>query len=143
MNAEQLLKQVKKIDIIIGRQEEKKTELMAAATSVSAPLTADKVQSSPNPHRMADAILKHLGVEEYILTLETAKQEIERLIESLSIDEYNVLYLTYFKYMTPVEITETVDRSIQWVYDTKRGALSDLQRKLDSGDFVSSIPWEF
>ena len=143
MNAEQLLKQVRKIDIIIARQEEKKIEIMADATSVSAPLLGDKVQSSPNPHRMADAILKHLGVEEYILTLETAKQEIERLIESLDTDEYNVLYLTYFKDMPPVEIMNAVDRSLQWVYSTKCGALSDLQRKLDSGSFVSSIPWEF
>lgn len=135
MNAEEFLLQVEKIDTIIKNKLIEKEQWLDIAQSISPPGFDEKVQSSPNPDRMTNAIYKVIDIENeidaYIDTLYETKKDVLSVIESLKISEYELLHYVYIQYHTLKEAEKALYRSYSWVKTNHRIALQSVQEILD------------
>lgn len=136
--AKEYLLEIQKLDEVIARKiAEKHTEVeraKAAANSITPQLTADRVQSTPNPQRMASAIDDAMDVEnEYnaiIAGLRAKRQSIIQDIESLPLDEYKVLHCLYVKGMILKEAAFDCGMSYSWTKGVHGQALKDINEIL-------------
>ena len=63
MKAKDYLRQLQKLDKLIENKLAEKEQWKAMATSTTQQLTADRVQTSGNPQKMADAVCKIIEIE--------------------------------------------------------------------------------
>ena len=135
MNAEEFLLQVEKIDTIIKNKLIEKEQWLDIAQSISPPGFDEKVQSSPNPDRMANAIYKVADIENeidtYIDLLYETKKDVLSVIESLKTSEYEVLHNVHIQFRSYKETAEGLRRSYTWVTTTHSTALKNVQSILD------------
>ena len=135
MNAEEFLLQVEKIDTIIKNKLIEKQQWLDIAQSVSPPGFDEKVQSSPNPDRMPNAIYKVMDIENeidaYIDLLYETKKDVLSVIESLKTSEYELLHNVYIQLRTLKETAEVLNRSYSWITTTHKVALEKVQNILD------------
>jgi len=96
----------------------------------------EKVQSSGNPSKMADAIDRIIDLQAEINALIDSlidtKQEIISTIEQLNATEYDVLHKRYIQGMTFDEIGAAKGKSTSWATTVHGRALQSLQKLLDS-----------
>lgn len=101
MQAKQYLKKAKRIDAFIRAKEEELEMLRLKASSVGSPnLSADKVQSTPNPTKLQDDIIAVLECEarikKAIQDLRNLHTEITEKINEIDNDEFRlILQLRY------------------------------------------------
>lgn len=95
----------------------------------------ERVQSSGNPSKMADAIDRIVDLQTEINgmidTLIDTKQEVIKTIEQLNATEYDVLHKRYIQNMTFDEIGAAKGKSKSWSTTVHGRALQSVQRILD------------
>ena len=143
-DARDYLKRVKRINKQLrntrAEKIQKTTELYDIAYSITAQMGGERVQTSGNPQRMADAIAKAVDKGDYydrrIEELEAEKAEIRSTIEMLTTNEYEVLHLRYFQYKQYCEIGSECGKSESWAKSVHGNALQNVQKILDERERV-------
>jgi len=134
MTAKQYLRQLSKlqhrIDILKDEIDERRTRLESSA----APELGDKVQSSPNSDRFAEAIAiladKDLQRQELIYIYEQMRDKIVDQILELENDQYSkVLYERYVRCKRWDLIADEMHYSIQRVFQLHGNALVTFSQK--------------
>ena len=107
----------------------------AVATGTTVCSEGDRVQSSGSKQKMADAICRYMQMEDEINAaidrLVDTKQEIIETIESLPIDEYDLLHKIYVQKKELFEAATEMDRSYRWATSIHGRALAKVQKILD------------
>ena len=131
MKAEQYLDRVRMIDALIQNKKREYARWVETADGMGGVASGDRVQSTRNLHRGADAICSYIDLEREIKTLESEKQNIIRTLESLPRVEYDILHKLYIQDYSMKELSYQYKKSYDWVKLKKRHALRLLQEILD------------
>lgn len=144
MTAEKYLERVKKIDALILNKKREHRRWVDAAEGLGGVASGDRVQTTRNLHRGADAIGKYIDLESEIKALEAEKQNIIRTLESLPSVEYDILHklfvgkydkkLDSMQYYSLKDIAYQYKKSYDWAKKKKRHALRLLQTLLDGSN---------
>jgi hypothetical protein len=95
MRAETYLERVKKIDVLILCKMREYRRWVDTAEGMSGAAFGERVQSSRNLHRGADAIINYTVLDGEIKALEAERQNIIRTIERLPSEACDVLHMYY------------------------------------------------
>lgn len=131
MKAEQYLKQIGKIDRLIENKRREQIRCDEMASSMGEFSTAERVQSTPNHHKMTDAIDRSVDLGIEIKVLKNQRAEILTTLEELPENEYIILYLIYIDRLALKEVAGKLRKSYSWVSHNKSIALRELQKVLD------------
>lgn len=136
MRAKEYLEQVEKIDRMIYNKQAELEQWMAIATSSTAPMDGtDRVQTSTNQQKMAEAVNRYVDIQREIDTdigkMMQIKSEVIRTIEQLPTLEYDVLHKIYIQYRGFKEISGDYNKAYSWVTTIHGRALKHLQEILD------------
>lgn len=135
MNAKDFLRQAKKYDMMIKNKLIEVEQWKAIATGTTAQMGGERVQSSGNQQKMADAVAKYVDIEadrkKCIDGLMKAKNEIIEVIEQLNATEYDVLHKIYIQYMTLEDAASMYDKTYSWITTVHGRALQHVQEILD------------
>lgn len=131
MNAEKYLEQIRMIDDMIVNKLKEYRRWVDVAESMGAFSVSDRVQSTRNLHRGADAIGEYIDLEREINELKKQKKAIIATIQQLPFNEYVVLYKIYVDGLMLKELPSEIDKSYEWAKKTKKKALRHLQEILD------------
>lgn len=135
VKAKEYLKQLQMLDRLIENKLAEKDQWKAMATSTTQQLTADRVQTSSNPHKMADAVYKIIEIEAEIDAcidrLVDTKREVISTLEQLNPTEYDLLHKVYVQYMTFDDVAIKKGKSYSWVTTVHGRALKNVQDILD------------
>ena len=131
MQAEEYLDRVKKIDAMIENKLRDRAKWVEVAQSLGGDSDGDRVQSSRNLHRGADAIGNYIDLEREIEALKAERAEIIKTIERLPVTEYDVVYKFYIQGYSIKEIAFEHRKSYEWVKLKKNNGLTLLQAMLD------------
>jgi DNA-directed RNA polymerase specialized sigma24 family protein len=104
---------------------------LAAAEEIGGASLGDRVLSSRNLHRGADAIGNYIDVEAEIKDLKNERLSIIKTIEQLPAMEYDVIYKTYVDCFSLKEIAYDQKCSIDTVRRNKLRGLNHVQAILD------------
>lgn len=135
LNAKEYLLQIKKLDMMIRNKNAEIQQLKDVATSISPTMSGERVQSTSNPQRIADAIGDYIDLEAEtkrdLADLLAKKREIIAMIEQLNATEYDVLHKLYVQYLNFDKVAYTCNYSRSWVTTVHGRALKHLQNLLD------------
>lgn len=135
------LLQIQKIDKIIANKRIEIQQLKELVSSATGDLTGEKVQSTPNPHRIAEAIAKYVDLEkeinEDIDRLIDARRDIISVIEQLNAVEYDVLHKLYVQNITFQDIATIYDMSYSWATTVHGRALKHVRKILDDREEIT------
>ena len=135
MNAKEFLRQIKKLDRLIENKLAEVQQWKELATNISPNLSGERVQSSGNPHKIADAIGRYIDLEREINQdidkLVEAKKDVISVIEQLNATEYNVLHKVYVQGFTFDEVAIACKRGRSWATTVHGRALKRVQAILD------------
>lgn len=132
MNAEAYLDRIKKIDAMIRNKLRDYQRWAEVADGMGGAALGERVQSSRNLHRGADAIGNYIDIENEIKCLRFEREAIITKIEMLPPDEYTVIYGLYVDGYSMKEIAYTEKKSYDWVKRKKREGLALIQSHLDA-----------
>lgn len=121
------LDQIKKLDCIIANRYEDYTRWVEIADGMGGVSVGERVQTSRNLHRGADAIGNYIDIEREINALKEERQAIIKTIERLPSTEYDLIYKLYVKDYTMKELAYHYGKSYDWVKQRKRNAFLLLQ----------------
>lgn len=135
MRAKDFLRQVYKLDRMVENKLAEKRQWQEIAAGATPQTTGERVQSSGNPQRMADAISRYIDIEqeidECIDRLVDTKREVIGVIEQLNATEYDVLHKMYIQGYSLQEVADIKGRSYSWMTSTHGRALQNVQRIID------------
>lgn len=131
MGAVEYLERIKKIDAIIANKMEDKARWFEIAKGMGGFSASDGVQSSKNPQKMSDAVIRYTEIEREIKALEAEKDSMMKTLEKLSCHDYGVLVLFYLRGYSHKQIAKHFDRSYDWSKKRKSMALDMLQNILN------------
>lgn len=141
--AQLYLEQVEKLDAIIKNKLIEKQQWKDVALGITANMGGERVQSSGNKSKMANAVDKCVDIEreidEMVDKLISAKKDVLKTIEQLdSPIEYNVLHMRYIQYIDLQGIADHYKREYGWATTTHGRAIANVQKILDKRKFVTS-----
>lgn len=143
MKAKEYLLQVKKLDQMIQNKKVEKEMWMSMALSTTAPSDGERVQSSGSRQKMADAVIRSVGldekIEKCIADLFAKKQEVIQTIEKLSLVDYDVLHQVYIQNRDFYDMAEKYGRIYSWVTTAHGRALKHLQEMLDAKEKLKEM----
>ena len=146
MRADKYLEQVKYLDSLIENKRDEERELWALATSMTQSYSGMPHGSGEND-KMTAIVKKIIEARErtnaQIDVYVIAKQDVINRIETLPRKQYDVLYWLYIKkrekcekgqkwYYTWSEVAENLGCSEENIRKTRRRAIKNLQKTLDS-----------
>lgn len=135
MRAKDFLRQVYKLDRMVENKLAEKRQWQDIAAGATPQTTGERVQSSGNPQRMADAISRYIDIEqeidECIDKLVDTKREVIGVIEQLNATEYDVLHQLYIQGKTLQEVSDKMGRSYSNIATIHGRALQSVQHILD------------
>lgn len=135
MKAKDYLRQLQKLDRLIENKLAELQQWRAMATCTTQQLNADKVQSSGNPQKMADAVIKIIDIEAEIDrcvdTLVDTKRDVINTLERLNPSEYDLMHKVYVQNFTLDDYANTNGKSYGWAKNKHSRALKKVQRMLD------------
>lgn len=145
MKAKEFLNQVKKWDTIIEnkmieRQQWKDIAMSTTATGTNITINGiiqsmERVQSTANPQKMADAINRYVDIEKEINqcidALVDAKKEVVSVIEQLATTEYDILHKVYVQHLTLYDVADKYNKTYSWVTTVHGRALKNVQNILN------------
>ncbi len=135
MNAKEFLQQIRKLDKLIENKMAEVQKWKEIATNTSPNMTGERVQSSGNPHKIADAIGRYIDLEREINqdidNLVDAKKAVIGVIEQLNATEYDVIHKIYVQYLTFDEVAYACKHSRSWATTIHGRALKHIQEILD------------
>ena len=134
--AEVFLKSVEKIDAILENKLIEQQQWRSIATSVSANMEGERVQSSSPKSKLENAVVNCVAMEDEICEcvdkLIEEKRKVTKVIESLySPMEYKILHMRYIQYISLSDIADRLNREYTWVTTTHGRALKNVQKILD------------
>lgn len=135
MKAKEFLQQVKKLDKMIENKLIEVEQWKEIANNTTANMTGDRVQTSGNPQKMADAIATYIGIQDEINRcideLIDIKKGVISVIEQLNATEYDILHKVYIQSIPLYDVAEMYDRTYSWVTTIHGRALKHVQIILD------------
>ena len=135
MNAKEFLRQIKKLDRLIENKLIEIQRWKDIANNTTATLSGERVQSSGNPQKIADAIGRYIDLEREINQdidkLVDAKKDVIGVIEQLNATEYDVMHKIYVQYLTLEDVADAYDRTYSWVTTIHGRALKHVQNILN------------
>lgn len=135
MDAKEFLRQIRKLDKLIENKLVEVQQWKEIATNVSPNLTGERVQSSGNPQKIADAIGRYIDLEREINQdidkLVETKKDVISVIEQLNATEYDVLHKVYVQGFTFDEVAIACKRGRSWATTVHGRALKHVQTILD------------
>lgn len=135
MNAKEFLRQIKKLDRLIENKLIEIQRWKDIANNTTATLSGERVQSSGNPQKIADAIGRYIDLEREINQdidkLVDTKKDVIGVIEQLNATEYDVMHKIYVQYLTLEDVADAYDRTYSWVTTIHGRALKHVQNILN------------
>lgn len=136
MRAKAYLMQLKKLDRMIENKTFELEHWRDMALSVTAKSDGERVQTSGNPQKMADAVDRYIDLENEIserigLMIETRRKVIAT-IERLNPTEYDMLHKIYVQRMTLDDVAAIYGKTYSWATTVHGRALKHLQEVLDN-----------
>lgn len=131
MTAVECLQQIKRYDYIIANKLKEHRRWVEVADGIGGFSVGERVQSSRNLHKGADAISNYIDIEREIKELEKKRQNMIDVVQKLSPIEYDILYKLYIEDHVMKELASEYHKSYAWVKEKKRKALAHLQEILD------------
>lgn len=131
MTAEQYLEQIQIINSLIAGELKERRRLENIALSLGGFSVSERVQSSRNLHRDADAIGDYCDVDRRIKALEGERDAIIYDLRKLPLNECKVLYKIYAEGYMLKELPSEFHKSYAWVKMKKRRGLDILQEIID------------
>lgn len=131
MRAEEYVAKIHKLDVIIRNRLQDHSRWVKIAEGFGGASSGDRVQSSRNLHKSAEAIGNYVDIEREINALKQERQHIINTIERLPHVEYEVIYKLYVETYTLKEVAYHFGKSYDWVKRHKHNALELLQNILD------------
>ena len=138
MKAKEYLKKLGQLNKLIENKLAERDQWKAIATNVTQRLTSDRVQTSGNPQRMEDAVLKLVeadkevdaAIDKYV---DTKREIIATITKLCSTNEtyYDVLHKIYVQNYTLDDVAEMYRNSRSWADKTHGRALNRVQRIID------------
>lgn len=137
--AKEYLQRIENIDILIRNKSIEKAKhhslMLDIATSITANMSGERVQSSGSKQRMADTVDDKLTyiqkIDKRIAELEAEKEEIISTIEQLPKDEYDILHKCYVQYMSLKQVAIERDESYSSTTTIHGNALTKLAAILE------------
>ena len=129
------LNQIKKLDKLIENKlaEKEQWKLIASGTTIQ---LKERVQSSSNQQKMADAVVRYVDIESEINacidSLVSKKRDVISVIEQLDVTEYDILHKVYVQYLSLYDVAEIYDKSYSWVTSVHGNALKNVREILDA-----------
>lgn len=143
MKARDYLSQIEKLDKVIKNKLIEKEQWKAMAESTTAPLGQERVQSSGNQQKMADAVARMIEIEQeidkYIDQLIDTRQNVIHTIEQLSADLYDVLHKKYIQLKDFQEIANEKEMTYTNVTTLHGRALNEVQKILNKTEKCDSL----
>lgn len=131
MTAIEYLSQIRKIEEVIRHKLLDRKRWFDIAEGLGGFTESERVASSPNPQRIPEAICNYIDIDREIAELRRQRDEIIKVIESLPMKEYNVIYKLFVEDMTRKEVAYHYGRSLDWVKKHKASAMRRIQAILD------------
>lgn len=130
------LKQIEKIDAIIENKMIEREQWRRLAMASTPQTNGERVQSSGNQQKMADAVVKYVDLEaeidHYIDELIKVKKDVVSVIEQLNPAEYDLLHKVYVQYFTLNEAAIECDKTYSWVTTVHGRGLKNVQNILNA-----------
>ena len=134
VKAKDFLKQLKKLDKMIENKQIEKEQWKSIAEGTGVNSEGERVQSSGNQQKMADAVCRIVEIEDeinkYIDRLITRKQDVISVIEQLPPIEYDVLHKLYIQNKKFQEVADDYEKSYSWVTTVHGRALVHVENIL-------------
>jgi DNA-directed RNA polymerase specialized sigma subunit len=131
MNAKNFLRQVKKIDLLIKNKQIEIRQWKELAENTTANFMGERVQSSHNPNKNADAICSYIDIEREIVAdierLKDAKREVLKVIEQLDALEYDVLHQLYIQHIDLTDVADHYKKTYSWATTIHGQAVKHVQ----------------
>lgn len=132
MEAKEYLRQVKRADLKIKNKLIEKQQWHDLSVSITSVMGGERVQSSGNPSKMADAVIVATDMEALILKevihLRDVKTKVINTIEQLdSPTEYDVLHRRYIQYQSLQEVADHYKKDYGWATTVHGRALKHVQ----------------
>lgn len=135
MRAKRYLQQLAKLDALIKNKLIERQQLYEFATSTVGQTGGERVQSTGNPQKMADAVNKYVDLEREIDAQIDAhaakKREILSVIESLDVISYDFLHAVYVQNLSLSDAADEFGKSYSWATTVHGTALKAVQKILD------------
>lgn len=135
MRAKNFLERVGKIDMMILNKTEELERWRTLAESTTAPINGDRVQSSSDQQKMANAAIECLTIEQELQAeiekLKKARKDIISVIEQLNTIQYDTMHKVYIQGMTFQQIADLQGKTRSGVSNIHRKAIKNVQAILD------------
>ncbi len=131
MDARKFLQQIEKIELQIKNKKYEKERWDDIATSITAQMGGERVQTSGSKEKMAKAVIEAVAVQEQIDVLLDTISEVYRVIEKLDTKYYKFIHKIYVQGMTLREVASSEGYSYSWATTMHSRALKEVQRILD------------
>ena len=135
MEAKEYLKQLRKIDTLIQNKMVEREQWRSMALNVTPQMNGERVQSSGNQQKMADAIHSYVDIEKEldrcIDEFYDKKREILATIEQLNATEYDILHKVYVQQIPLEDVAKRRDKSYSWATTVHGRALQNVQKILN------------
>lgn len=136
MNAKEFLQQVKKIDKLIENKMIEIQQWKEIAENTTVGLTGERVQSSHNPQKIADAIGRYIDLEnelrEDIERMIAIKKDVISVIEQLEAIQYDILHKLYVQHLSLWDVADKCNRTYSWVTTIHGQAVKNVQKILNN-----------
>ena len=134
MTTKEYLNQIGKLTFMIEAKFEELYRLQTLACRVTVATDGERVKSSPDPDRMADAVEKIIKCEEElnVLIKRTVNQrsQIIKMIDALdNPNSHKILTLRYVQELTDKEIASKMNIAPSHVYKVQKTALNEFEEK--------------
>jgi DNA-directed RNA polymerase specialized sigma subunit len=141
MNAKEFLKRVRKIDRLIENKLIEIRQWKELAENTTTDMSGERVQSTHNPHKIADAIGKYIDIEAELAadieSLKAAKKDVLEVIEQLDALEYDVLHKIYVQYLDFTDVADRHKMSYSWATTIHGQAVKHVQDILNRREHES------
>ena len=135
MRAQEFLKQIQKIDRMIANKSAEIEQWETIATSTTAPMNGDRVQTSSSQQKMADAVIECISIKDELRVeierLKQARNEVVRVIEQLPVSQYDLLHKVYIQNLTFRQIADMLGKTRSSIGNMHKKAVRNVQAILD------------
>lgn len=123
------------MDKLITNKQIEVDQWKIIASSSSANSEGERVQSSGNQQKMADAVARYVDIQAEINAdidrLVDLKREIISVIEQLDAISYDILHKVYIQFKRLDEVAEEYEKTYSWVTTQHGRALAQVQKIID------------
>ena len=131
MKAVKYLEQIEACDMKINNKLLEREQWLTLATKVNCSAEGERVQSSGNPDKVADAVVKMVEIDEAINNMIDdfieVKQEVTDTINQLSdVKLIQVIHMKYVQYMSFADIALKMEYSYKWIVKIHSDGIKEI-----------------